>query len=931
MKAYLKLMFASALSLLLLAAGPEKDLKLMEKVWPSPTPDAERLSSFQRNRAMAENSPFRLLRWEFLGPVFPEGRVVDIEPVPGSPFSFLVASASGGVWRTDNNGTTYYPIFEGKPTYTIGDIAVAPSDPRIIYVGTGENNSSRSSYAGVGIYKSTDGGRTWERLPLDDTHHIGRIIVHPRNPDIVYAAVIGHLYTRDRVRGLYKSTDGGRTWRRVLYISERAGVIDVAMDPSNPERLLAAAWERDRRAWNFVESGPDSGIYLSEDGGENWRKITRGFPTGWFVGRIGLAFAPSNPSVVYAVMDNQKLRPFKKKGKTRGLTLEALEKMTDEEFLRLPDVEIKKLFMKYRVRYSVKEVKTWIREGKLTLEKLLQHINDAQRKLIERRVVGPEVYRSEDGGKTWKRVNKDYLPGVFNTYGYYFGQVRVDPRDDDRVFILGVPLMVSSDGGKTWKRVKAPRVHGDFHAMWIDPKLTGRIIVGNDGGVDFSYDGGKTWKNSHVLPITQFYTVEVEQGAMPYRICGGTQDNGVLCGTNFRLPYSPPWKLILGGDGGFVRFDSTDRNRVYAEFQFGYIFRIEKGKPKLIRPHLKPWEEPLRFNWQTPFLISRYNPFILYLGANRVMKSYDRGKNWYPISPDLTTNPPQGDVPFGTITALAESHFKPGRLYVGTDDGKVWRTDNDGATWEEIDTGLPSKWVSRVVASRHREGVVYLSMTGYRDDDFTTYLYKSTDFGKTWTSIKSNLPEEPVNVIREIGPGRLVLGTDFGVYFSINDGKTWCSLSRNLPVAPISDMKYQRKGKELVVATHGRGVWKMDASLLEKFDPASLGKKPSLVGIRDGLLSGLNAGYEDQNFFLQKPLAYVWAPRKIKALLTVKGKKARKITLERGINPVSLQEKPEEGNFEFTVKMENTVLRGRFRVKRFQGDLNLEFRYGPDD
>ncbi len=929
MRNHWKIILPVILSAFLLATGPEKDKILMERVWPNPTPDAERLASFKVHRKLAENSPFRLLKWEFLGPVYPEGRVVDIEPIPGKPFSFLVASASGGVWRTDNNGTTYYPIFEGKPTYTIGDIAVAPSDPDIIFVGTGENNSSRSSYAGIGIYKSTDGGKTWKRLPLDDTHHIGRIIIHPHNPDIVYVAVIGHLYTHDSVRGLYKSTDGGRTWRRVLYISRRAGVIDVAMDPSDPDRLLAAVWERDRRAWNFVESGPDSGLYLSEDGGESWKRITRGFPTGWFVGRVGIAFSPSNPKIVYAVMDNQRLRPLpKKRGKSPSLSVEDLEKMSREEFLALDNSRLQKLLKKYLLPYSAGEIKKWVKSGKLTLAQLLKHINDAQRQLLERRVVGPEVYRSEDGGRTWRKVNRDYLPGVFNTYGYYFGQVRVDPKNPEKVFILGVPLMVSTDGGKTWKRVKAPRVHGDFHAMWIDPENPDRIIVGNDGGVDFSYDGGKTWKNSHVLPITQFYTVEVEQGRVPYRICGGTQDNGVICGTNFRLPYSSPWKLILGGDGAFVRFDPTDRDRIYAEFQFGYIFRIEKRKPKIIRPHLKPWEEPLRFNWQTPFLISHYNPFILYLGANRVMKSYDKGNSWYPISRDLTTNPPQGDVPYGTITALAESYFKPGRLYVGTDDGRVWRTDNDGASWEEIGHGLPKKWVSRLVTSRYREGVVYLSMTGYRDDDFKTYLFRSSDFGKSWASIKSNLPDEPVNVIREIGAGRLVVGTDFGVYFSPNDGKKWYSLSRRLPVAAVYDMKYQRKAHELVVATHGRGVWKLDGLVLEKFDPEKLDREPALVAVRDGLIYGLNAGYDMGSYLLQKPIAYIWAPGKTTAALQIRGQKPRKFSLKKGINPIPLMERAREGQFNFSLKMEGKSLKGKFTVRRLKGDLEVDFSYG---
>ena len=929
----------------LLFAGQEedrlkKDRELMAKVNPNPTLAAERIASFKKHLKMEETSPFRMLKWENLGPRITEGRVVDIEPIPGKPFSFLVASASGGVWRTDNNGTTFYPIFKNQATSTIGDIAVAPSNPNTIWVGTGENNSSRSSYAGVGIYKSIDGGKTWKLMGLEDSHHIGRILINPKNPNIVYAAVIGHLYTYDNVRGIYKTTDGGKHWEKLKIPCGKAGIIDIAMSPKDPQTIIAAAWERDRRAWNFVESGEDSGLWKTSDGGKTWKRIVKGFPRGWFVGRIGIDFSRSNPNIVYTVMDNQRLIPQKKikkkeKKEEKALTLGKLKTITKEDFLKLSDEELGKFLKKNMVPYSAKQIKQWVKSGKLTVKMLVAHINDAEKRLLETKVVGPEIYKSTDGGETWKKANKNYIKGVFSTYGYYFGQIRVDPINPNKVFILGVPLMVSLDGGKTWKNASNPNVHPDYHAMWIDPKNPNRIIIGNDGGIDFSYDGGKTWKDSRVLPITQFYTVAVEQGKNPYRICGGAQDNGVLCSQNFRGPFSHPWTMPLGGDGGFVAFEPSAPNTLFAEFQFGYVFRVENAKPKYIRPRVHPWEKPLRFNWITPFLVSHFNPAILYLGSNRVMKSYDRGNTWYPISKDLTTNPPQGDVPYGTITALSESRFKPGLIYVGTDDGKVWLTRNDGASWEEIDNGLPKKWVTRVVASKYKEGRVYLTLTGYRDDDFNTYVYASDDYGKRWHSIKSNLPAEPLNVIREMGEGKLLLGSDLGIYFSDNNGKKWYSLSSTLPTIPVYDIKYQWKAKEIVIATHGRGMFKMDGAPLEKMSPEIGGKELELVTIRDGLVYPLETEFEEAKMLpLRKPTAYIWCKGKKKGNMKVENEKGktlleRKIKFKTGLNPIVLLEKKlMPGKYTVTIKCREKIFKREFKVQFLKGKLFLAFHYG---
>lgn len=923
----------------------EKDKILMQKVNPNPTPIEVRLASFEKHKKMARESIFKNMKWRNVGPVVQGGRITDIEVPKGRPYTIYIAAASGGVWKTENNGTTWTPIFDTEATFTIGDIAIAPSNPDIIWVGTGENNSSRSSYAGTGVYKSTDGGRTWKYMGLGETHHIGRIVIHPKNPDIVYVAAIGHLYTYDTARGLYKTTDGGKTWTKLpLPTNERIGVIDLVMDPSNPDVLYAATWERDRRAWNFVESGPGSGIYKTENGGKTWKRLTNGFPTGWYVGRIGLAVAPSNPNVVYAIVDNQKIIPeaekeIKKRLKEGAISIEALEKMTAEEFLALGKEKITRFLKANRFprEYTAEKIMEMVKKGEITPKDIANYLSDANRRLISSRVIGPEIYRSDDGGKTWRKMNKKYIRGFYNTYGYYFGQIRVDPKNENKIYILGVPLMVSEDGGKTFRRIGGRGVHADHHALWIDPENPDHLLDGNDGGLNISYDGGKTWQKINNIPIGQFYTVEVDNTTgSPYRICGGLQDNGVMCGTDQSIPgVTEPWKTILGGDGGYVRFDPIDPNIVYAEFQFGNIYRINLKEKSLkkIQPRGKLGEPPLRFNWQTPFMISPHNPFILYLGANKLFISYDRGDHWYPISPDLTTNPPiQGDVPFGTITSISESPLKPGLIYVGTDDGKVWVTKNGGADWEEIDKGLPKKWVSRVVASAHHEGIVYLTMTGYRDDDFTTYVFKSNDYGKTWVSLKANLPDEPVNVIREDphNPNVLYIGTDLGVYVSINGGKSWYSLRANLPTLPVHDLKIQSVENDIVIGTHGRSVYVMDVEPIQELTEEILKKDGHLFRIKP---VKLERGYRFY-MFGQGPRAVIYyylRKAKKKAIVEIidsSGKIIKKLkgSADRGINLVEWNlitdsKKPEErfarpGLYTVRIKAGKVILEGKLEIKK---------------
>ncbi|MEW6456684.1 MAG: glycosyl hydrolase [Acidobacteriota bacterium] len=910
---------------------------LKKDVVPKPTDPVARLKSFEHHANMKNESIFKNLKWRSVGPQFMGGRVTDIAVPPGNHFTIYVAVASGNVWKTVNNGTTWESIFENESTFTIGDIAVSDSDPNIIWVGTGESNSSRSSYAGTGIFKSIDGGKTWQNMGLNDTHHIGRIIIDSQNPDVVYVAAIGHLYTDNEERGLFKTTDGGKTWNKILYISDKVGVIDVVMDPVDNKTLYAAAWERSRKAWNFIESGEGSGVYKSTDAGLTWKKLTNGFPVGKHVGRIGLDVSFSNPNVVYAILDNQALRPEeKKKEQTSGITIDQLNKMSKEEFLRLDPKVLTTFLRENNVprEYTAEIVLEMVKKGELTPQSLAQYLLDANRRLFETNVIGAEVYRSDDKGETWRKVNEKYIDGFYNTYGYYFGNIRVSPDNENNIYILGVPLLTSDDGGKRYKNIGGRGVHGDHHALWIDPKNPDRLLLGNDGGLNFSYDRGKTWQKINNLPIGQFYTIAVDMDT-PYSIYGGLQDNGVVYGPNTHIPkygVDDPWKTIYGGDGAYVQIDPTDSTTIYAEYQFGNISRISKKdrSMKNIMPKAKIGEPPLRYNWQTPFLISYHNPFILYYGANKLFKSLNRGDSWICISPDLTTNPGperQGDVPYGTITTISESPIKPGLIYVGTDDGNVYITQNDGVTWTKINKGLPDKWVSRVVASRYEEGTVYVSLTGYRDDDFEKYLFMSTDFGKTWKSIASNLPSESINVIREDPRNKNILyaGTDLGIYISIDRGKTWNSLRNNLPTTPVHDLIVHPRDNELVIGTHGRSVFVLNVENIQKFDEKIQEKEAHLFDIKPVSLpqSRWEKGEEAVICY------YLRKTQQIKiSIIDETGNviKELKGTNDAGLNIVTWDltfEERKETREEFPMAR-NYVKPGNYKVEILAGDVKLE-------
>jgi photosystem II stability/assembly factor-like uncharacterized protein len=796
-----------------------------------PTTGQELRQSVEKHRQMAENSIFKTYPIRNVGPTVMSGRVTDIAVHPKNSKIFYVAYASGGLFKTVNNGISFEPVFDGQAALGMGDIAISESNPDILWVGTGENNSSRSSYAGAGVFKSTDAGKTWTPAGLENTHHIGRVVIHPTNPDIVWVAAIGALYSTGKDRGLYKTSDGGRSWKKTIFIDDSTGVIDLIVNPKNPEQLWCATWQRLRSAGNFVGNGRGSAVYMSEDGGETWKKSSSGLPQNAFAGRIGLDISASQPNILYAVLDDQETakkekQETKEKKKSKFKPAD-FKNMTAAQFLNLPETDLDTFLLEnnFPEKYKGKSVKEGVRKGKYLPKALSDYFgeaNDANEALLNATIKGAEIYRSEDFGKTWKKVNEHNLDGVFNTYGYYFGQIRIDPQNPDRIFTWGVPLLVSSDGGRHFTLTDTTgNVHGDHHALWINPADNQHLINGNDGGVNMSYDGGKTWNKLNTNAVAQFYTVAVDN-EKPYNIYGGLQDNGTYFGTS--KPdgdESRPWKMLFGGDGMVVNVDTRNPDNLIAGFQYGNYYKISRsGKfhSKRLTPVHDIGETPLRFNWRTPVSRSVHNPDIIYFGSQKLHRSLDDGDTWQTISPDLTLNRKQGNVPYSTLTVIAESPLKFGLIYVGTDDGNIQLTRNGGASWELIIKGLPQNlWVSSLSPSPHDEAVVYAAMNGYRYDNFKSYVFKSIDYGKTWTPIMSNLPDESVNVLVQdaVNPALLYLGTDQGLYVSLTDGKSWELISGNLPNVSVYDLLVHPGEKELVIGTHGRSIYVMDVKPLQ--------------------------------------------------------------------------------------------------------------------
>ncbi len=791
----------------------------------APTPGAERVKSLAAKRELSKQSPYKT-SFRNIGPTVMGGRVVEIAVNPEDPTEFYAAYATGGLWHTTNNGQSFTPIFDNEDVIFLGTVAVHwPT--RTIWVGTGEANASRSTYSGIGLFKSTNNGKTWEYLGLPESHHIGAIKLHPSNPNVAWVAVTGHLYTPNKERGVYKTADGGKTWKQTLFIDDKTGAIELDINPKNPDEVYAAMWYKTRTAWNFEESGKTSGIYKSTDGGEKWSLITgagSGFPTGEGVGRIGIAVFPENPEIIYAIVDNQARQPDTSTRKTDTLTYqkEELKGLTKQQFAALNDKKLDTFLRRNRLtpKYSAVIIKEKVAKDELKPTALYDYLYNANDDLFNTPIIGAEIYRSNDAGKTWKKTNEKPLSGLYNTYGYYFGRLTVSPVNPDKLVILGVSIELSTDGGKTWNDMDAANVHSDHHSVWINPKRDSHMINGNDGGVNITYDDGKHWFKVQSVPVGQFYTVSVDNGR-PFKVYGGLQDNGVWGGSTIRQRTNDAsfdtlqYRSFGGGDGMGVQVDWRDNKTVYAGSQFGNYQRAnaDTGGTLRIRPQHELGEDAYRFNWLTPILLSRHNQDILYMASSRFHRSMAKGADIKTFGPDLTNGKKEGDVPFGTSTTIHESPLKFGLLYLGTDDGNLHISKDAGASWTPIGKTLSQVkglWVTRVVASRYAEGRVYATFNGYRNDHFSPYVFVSEDYGATWKSISANLPLEPVNVIIEDPKKENILyaGTDGGLYVSHNRGASWTFWGNGLPLAvPVHDIAIQERDNQIVLGTHGRSIY----------------------------------------------------------------------------------------------------------------------------
>ena len=813
--------------------------KKKKSLFPKSTLSSERLEGYLKRISLEENSIVKNIQFRNIGPTVMSGRVVDFAVNPDDPSHFYVAYASGGLWETKNNGNSFNPIFDNQMVMTIGDIEV-DWEKDIIYVGTGEKNSSRSSYSGNGIYKSSNGGKNWEYLGLDDSHHIGRIVLHPDNSDIIWVASLGHLYSENSDRGIYKSIDAGKTWNKTLFVNNRTGAIDIVIDPSNPDILYSAMWEKDRKAWDFDGSGIGSGIYKSVDGGSSWLEVsggTSGFPDTRGTGRIGLDISISNPNIIYAILDNQDRKPKDEDVSNEGLTKDSFREISEEDFLKISDKELGAFLKQNRFPrdYDAIKVKELVRNGMISPYALVEYLEDSNSMLFDTPVIGAEVYSSKDSGVTWKKVNEDELNILYFSYGYYFGEIRVDPQDPAKLYVLGVPLLKSIDFGKTWESIDFDNMHGDHQALWVNPNRSGHLIAGNDGGLNISYDDGENWLKYNSTSVGQFYDINVDMKT-PYNVYGGFQDNGVWMGPSnyvaslrWHSSGSYPWKSIYGGDGMQTEVDLRDNETVYTGSQFGNYSRVNTrtGERKRITPSHKLGERPYRWNWETPIYLSRHNQDILYMGSNKFHRSLDQGNNFETLSGDLTNGGIKGNVSYGTLTTIIESSIRYGLIYVGSDDGLIHVSKDGGFSWKNISGSLPEKmWVSGIYPSNFHQNRVYVSLNGYRWDNFDAMIYVSDDYGTNWSKIGHNLPKEPVNVIIEdLENEKLVyVGTDHGVYVSLDYGNKFFAFGLGLSNSPVHDLVIHPREKDLVVGTHGRSIYVAGIKYLQMLNEKILTK-----------------------------------------------------------------------------------------------------------
>jgi photosystem II stability/assembly factor-like uncharacterized protein len=698
---------------------------------------------------------FTGLAFRGIGPAVTSGRVGDIAVHPTEPNTWYVVVASGGVWKTVNAGVTWIPIFDSQGSYSIGCITLDAKNPLVVWVGTGENNSQRSVGYGDGLYKSTDGGKTWENVGLKTSEHIAKILIDPRDSNIVYVAAQGPLWSSGGERGLYKTLDGGKTWKQVLKISENTGVTDVVMHPRNPDLLLAAAYQRRRHVWTLIDGGPESAIYRSTDAGATWKKLEGGLPKEE-MGRIALTIPAAQPDWVYA--------------------------------------------------------------------------------LIEAAGKGGGFYRSTDAGGSWKKMS-DYVP----TSPQYYTEIFADPKNPDRVYSMDTFMQVTEDGGKSFHKAGEKFKHVDNHVLWIDPEDTSHLIAGCDGGLYVSYDRAVNWQFIANLPVTQFYRVVVDNSKPFYLVYGGTQDNQTLGGPSRNTTdhgiVNSDWFVTVGGDGFWSQIDPTDPNIIYSESQYGGLVRFDRsnGETIDIQPQSPPGEDPLRWNWDSPLILSPHSPTRLYFASQRLFRSDDRGNSWRSVSKDLTRSIDRNRLKvmgrvwgvdtvaknastsfYGNVVSLSESPLKEGLIYAGTDDGLVQVTEDGGGSWRKIEKfpGVPDMtYVSRLNASRFDPDTVYAAFDNHQMGDFKPYLLKSGDRGKSWTSIAGNLPARgTVYCFAEdaVRKDLYFAGTEFGVFFTIDGGRKWTQLKGGLPIVAVKDLAIQDREGDLVLGTFGRGFYVLD-------------------------------------------------------------------------------------------------------------------------
>jgi photosystem II stability/assembly factor-like uncharacterized protein len=848
-------------TLVILLSIPLTLASYFAKAQVNPTPASDRMKFIDQRKALESRSVLKEVKFRNIGPSIMSGRVVDIEANPEDPTEFYVAYATGGLWHTRNNGQSFVPIMDSIDVLFIGDIAVNWKT-RAIWVGTGEVNSSRSSYAGIGLYKSTNNGKSWEYLGLPESHHIGKVQLHPTDNNTAWVAVLGHLYSPNKERGVFKTTDGGKTWKQTLFVDDNTGCVDLDINPKNPSEVYAAMWYRVRRAWKFEESGKSSGIYKSNDGGETWKIVSgpgSGFMNGEKIGRIGLAVFPADPKIIYAVVDNNTPRPDTAKKVDTIYKKDDFKNITKEQFAELKNNRLDTFLRANRFprKYTAVVVKNMVATGKVPPTAIWDYL-DADDGFQNTGIAGSETYRSDDGGMTWRKTH-DKPNTNFSTYGYYFAKIYTSYTNPDKIYIMGFYAQVSSDGGKTYKTMDKGNVHVDHHALWVNPKRDGHVINGNDGGCNISYDDGENWFKANTPSVGQYYAVAVDD-ARPYNVYGGLQDNGSWWApSNFREDIG--WvddgeyghKRINGGDGMQAQVDTRDNATVYSGSQFGSYSRFireRRGSQKSIRPLHELGEKPLRFNWQTPIWLSRHNQDVLYFGSNRFYRSLNKGDTMIAMSADQTRGRIPGNVPYGTITTIGESPIRFGLIYTGTDDGNIHITRDGGYSWEQLNqvvTTTPPKkgskqtvnsklqtnqlWVSRVTPSQYKESRVYASLNGYRYDDFSPYLYVSEDYGVTWRQVGTSLPMEPINVIKEDPRDENILyvGTDGGLYVSFDAGNTFMMWNAGMPKSvPIHDIAIQQRDNEIVLGTHGRSLYvsKLEDVQGLKKDPEWLNKKP---------------------------------------------------------------------------------------------------------